>query len=54
MVYLKPRENDPFRAVNIYMGILEKESRKLAPEKTAAMTDEEIMAHIQKNRKRKK
>ena len=50
MVYLRPRENDPFRAVNIYMNILEKESRK----PTADMTDEEIMAYIQKNRKRKK
>lgn len=55
MVYLRHRENDPFRAVNIYMDILEKLSRKLTPEKTAVMTDEEIMAYIQqKNRNRKK
>ena len=54
MVYLRPRENDPFRAVNIYMNILEEESQKITPEKAVSMTDEEMMAFIQKNRKRKK
>lgn len=54
MVYLRPRENDPFRAVNIYMNILEGESQKLTPEKAASMSDEEIMEMIQRNKKRKK
>ena len=53
MVYLRPRENDPFRAVNIYMTILEEESQKLKS-KAATMSDEEIMEQILKNRKRKK
>ena len=53
MVYLRPRENDPFRAVNIYMNILEEESQKLKS-KAATMSDEEIMEQILKNRKRKK
>ncbi len=50
MVYLRLGENDPFRAVNVYMNILEEESQKL----TTGMSDEEIMERIQRNKKRKK
>ena len=50
MVYLRLGENDPFRAVNIYMNILEEESQKLS----TGMSDEEIMEIIRRNKKRKK
>lgn len=51
-ILLRPRENEPFRAAQTYIDILEEESEKLSPEQIVNTDIQILMEKIQKKGKR--
>ncbi len=54
IVFSRLRENDPFRAAQNYIAILEEENQKLSPEQIARSDEQTLMEQLQKMREKKK